>query len=108
MAWLQLTQAGWVYDGLHNAGGGMGCHVCHEFTHPTFGRLAFEAAVSHQSSKAEWGRAEKNAPYRDFSDWFLMLDGSEFDWTFAGKVMRVDSGVSLDELESVLKERVLD
>ena len=97
-SYLRLSRMGWVYDGLHHAGGGMGCHVCHEFKHEKWGRLSFEAEISHmEDGEPTWRECEQHHPFRDYSSWFLMLDGNEHD-----RGNRVDAGNSLDELEEVL------
>jgi hypothetical protein len=103
-SYLKLIGVGWVYDGLHHRGGGMGCHVCHEFTHEKYGRLSFEADISHMADgTSEWTECAESAPFLDYSSWFLMLDGDDNDWDFTGKVTRVDSGETLDQLDMVLK-----
>ena len=107
-AYVRLTNAGWVYDGVHGRGGGMGYHFCHEFAHPAFGRLSFSADISDQSDAKERRELEQAAPYLDFSSWFLMLDGMDCDWSSLSRGVRVDSGETLDELESVLKQMVED
>lgn len=118
-SYLQLTKMGWVYDGIHGRGGGMGYGCWHEFVHPKYGRLAFESRLSDQidpkgrsrAVRDEVAKHEARHPYRFYTDWYLIFDpggyGHELEVIFNRKgPSPIHSGNGLDELERVLAELV--
>ena len=92
-----LWNHGWIYMGIHGRGGGMGYGVWHEFEHPKYGTLAFEASA-YWADKLVVAKEEKAYCYRNFYDWYLLPHNSDFflDIKFSGQ--------GFEELEEVLRE----
>ena len=101
--YIKLKNRGWVYAGIFFRGGGMGGHMCHEFVHPRYGVLSFEAQCSHLSPWSDVVEEERNHMTMLYYNWLFEPKGYSEFW--AGTPTGCpESGTTIDELEKVMKE----
>jgi hypothetical protein len=97
----RLNNMGWELLGFKIVGG-WGSSVYHEFIHPKYGSLHFNAEISHQlEGTDEWKDAQDKAWREDFdTPWIMMLNGNGLGPVFLGN--------NLDDLETQQKQIDID